>query len=283
MKNGINYISLAALTIMGDAFLCLKFSGNLANDLIALLLVTLISVASSLGLRYAFSRLKSIRNTLYLTLSILGILALITIAVFTLKNFSVYAAKTMLQAKDIFLPFVSMAVLSLFLAISGKKVLLKLATLVLPIALAIIIFLFAFSVQFMSSKYFIPYRMPSGGLLKSFCPLLLSLVPSVLPIILFSKKESIKNIFSALAIGIGGVAVGLLNVLGIFGSEFAATLTYPYSVSVGTASMGEIFSRLDGFFYAVLFFTTLIKVGICIYCTKELISFTVHKISAKKI
>lgn len=281
MKNRINYISLAALTVIGDAFLCLKFSGNLANDLVALVLATLVTVLLALALNYAFIRFKRIKANLYLPLAILGILALITTAVFTLKSFSFYAAKTMLQANDIFLPFVTLAALSLFLAVSGKKVMSKLATLVLPIALGIILFVFAFSVQFMSVKYFIPYRIPSGGMLKAFCPLVLSLAPSVLPIILLSKGKGVKSIASALTVGIGGVAIGMLNVLGIFGSEFAATLSYPYSVSVGTASMGEIFSRLDGFFYALIFFTTLIKVGICIYCTKTLISSLILKISAK--
>jgi hypothetical protein len=47
--------------------------------------------------------------------------------------------------------------------------------------------------------------------------------------------------------------------LGIFGGDFASNLSYPYSQAVSTASMGEIFSRLDGFLYATCFFTTIIK------------------------
>ena len=55
-----------------------------------------------------------------------------------------------------------------------------------------------------------------------------------------------------------------INVLGIFGSEFAATLRYPYAIAVSSAATGEIFSRLDGFFYIICFFCALIKIGAAI-------------------
>ena len=281
MKNGINFISLGALTVMGDAFLCLAFSGNLANDIISFVLASVITIALALTLKFALAHSHKIKTAFYVTAQMFGILVLVTTAAFTLKNFADYAAKTMLQAKDIFLPFVALAVLALYLAKGSKKVILKLATVALPVMLLIIAFIFTFSVQFMSVKYFIPHKMPNAQIKTSLFPLLLSLAPSVLPIILFGKGEKSKNIFFSLAIGLSAVAVCFFNVLGIFGSEFASTLSYPYSVSVSTSSMGEIFSRLDGFFYAALFFTTLTKVGICVYCTKDVLSDIICKISNK--
>lgn len=77
---------------------------------------------------------------------------------------------------------------------------------------------------------------------------------------------------SAITIGvmIGALVllVCALSVVFLFGEEFSAVIKYPFSEAVSTATIGKLFARLDIFIYFVFFFSSLLKIEVCIFVIK---------------
>lgn len=270
------FICLSSLIIVGDIILCLTFTKNTTDDILGIIAAFILSVAVALLLKKC-TELWNVKQFKYKqTLTVVFLLAadllLVTLAVFAVCNFSKYASNIMLSTKEIFLPFVSLGGLAVLIAFSDKNVLFKLSLLLFPAVVIFIIVMLAFSVQFMNVKYLIPYKAPNGaGFLKTFLPLFLSLVSSAVPMLVLGKENKKRSFALSYLFGIGLLVLCIVNTLGIFGGELAATLSYPYSEAVSTASMGEIFSRLDGFLYATCFFTVIIKASACIFSAVNLL------------
>ena len=280
MKKG--FVCLAVLVFLGDILLKLNFSGNLANDIIGIVGAFILSFLTLFLIKGVVYFVKKgsfgLKNAAGFIFSVLALLFLLTIGVFTLYSFSLFASPVMLSANNIFFPFIAMLLISLLLGLGSKEVFHKLSIITLPIVAVTIIIMAAFSVQFMSVKYFIPYKSADATFIEILFPMYLNLTASLLPLFLFQDKIKAKAFCVSYIIAFLIIGVCVTNVLGIFGSEFASTLSYPYSLAVSTASMGEIFSRLDGFFYAICFFTVLLKTGLCIYSFKVELLKLIHTI-----
>lgn len=278
----INFACLAALCLVGNTLLNIKFTGNTANDIIGVLGSVAASAVTVFFLKWLIGipTAKKLKNTtlFFGAAMFLGLILLASIIVFTLENFSRFAADTMLSVKDIFIPFVSLLAIAMLLGLSEKKILLKLSVIILPLSFIILTAVFLYSIRFMSIKYFIPYKAIDSGWLTTFLPLYLNLTFSSIPLTLAFKNEK-KRVFaySFLAVFII-LALCCATTLGIFGSELASTFSYPYYRAVSSAAMGEIFSRLDGFFYFVCFFTVLLKTATFIYVFKKMFLKLINKI-----
>ncbi len=273
-SNKISFICLAVSGLIGNIFLMVSFTGNSANDILGLILAMLAAVATVLIVKCfcetRFFRVIKSKSFVFGTGIILTLLLLATIIIFTLFSFSRFAAEVMLSATDIFLPFVSVFIIALFLGLCDKKVIFKFSVIILPIVFAIFVLMFAYSVRFMNIKYLTLYKEADSGLLNAFLPIYLNLTSSSVPLLIIGKREK-KRIFTySFILLFLVVGVGFITTLGMFGSELASTLEYPYLSAVSTAAMGEIFSRFDGFFYFSVFFTVIIKMGLCIYSFKEI-------------
>lgn len=271
MKKG--FICLAVITLVADLFLSLKFTGNLASDVIGISSAFVLSALTVLFIKFLLnllykSRLKN-KNLIENSVGFLFLILFLILIVFTLSSFCEFAAPFMLSTKNIFFP--SCLTFLIALLLGGKKdtVLYKISLIILPVTLTTLILIAAFSVQFMDAKYLAVYKLPDASFIKVYLPIYLKLTASAAPLLVFCDKVKYKSLASSYLIAFLVIAVCFINVLGIFGSELASTLNYPYAVAVSTASMGEIFSRLDGFFYAICFFATLIKTGLCVFSFKQ--------------
>ncbi len=270
----INFVCLAALSLLGNSLLTIGFTGNTANDIIGLFTAVFAAMLTALIIkRFCETEIMSyIKKKTYVFGAILILTALLfgLIIIFTIHNFSRFASSVMLLTNNVFFPFISVFAVALFLGLSDKKVLYKLSVIILPLSLIIIVLMFAYSVRFMGAKYLIPHKEADSGFLEAFLPLYLNLTFSSVPLIVIGKKEK-KRVFAySFVLLFVIIGLGITTTLGIFGSELASTLRYPYLSAVSTAAMGEIFSRFDGFFYFSCFFSVLIKVGLCIYSFKEI-------------
>ncbi len=284
-SNKISFICLAVSALIGNVFLMVSFTGNSANDILGLILAMLAAAATVLSAKCfcetRFFKLIKNKSIVFGAEIILTLLLLATIIIFTLFSFSRFAAEVMLSVTSIFLPFVSVFIIALFLGLSEKKVIFKFSVIILPIVFAIFVLMFAYSVRFMNIKYLALYKEADSGLLSAFLPLYLNLTSSSVPLLIIGKREK-KRIFTySFVILFLVVGIGFITILGMFGSELASTIKYPYLSAVSTAAMGEIFSRFDGFFYFSVFFTVIIKIGLCVYSFKEIFSkflnFTIEK------
>lgn len=269
-----NFICLAALSLLGNSLIIMRFTGNAANDILGLISAVFASAATALIIKLVCqTHFKDYikRKTIVLGGGlILTALLLAAVIIFTVYNFSQFASNIMLNTQNIFFPFVSVSAVAVFLGLSGKKVLYKLSAIILPLTFIIIILMFAYSVRFMDNKYFIPYKKADGGFLDAFLPFYLNFTFSSVPLLIIGKSEK-KRIFTySFIILFVVIGIGFITTLGVFGSELASTLRYPYLSAVSTAAMGEIFSRFDGFLYFISFFSVLIKTGLCVFLLKEI-------------
>ena len=187
----------------------------------------------------------------------------------------------MLKTQKVWLPFLAMAAIGIYLGLSDKKTIYKTSFVLLAVTAALIVIIACFSVQFMSAKYLLPHKAPTLSSFSGFLPLYFSLSTALLPVVLSAKNK--RAFFSPLLVFSLLFAVCIFNVLGMFGSEFASVLNYPYAVAVSTAATGDIFSRLDGFFYMICFFAALIKIGATVYAIKEIVTKFICRTKPKKI
>lgn len=252
---------LLGVAVLLDSVLSLKCTGNLTDDIIGITLAVVLSYLTALIIRKVYKY----------TFGKAAVLPFILVAaVVTLFTFSDFAAKVMLGGTGLLLPFFSMLALALYLGVSEKKVLYKISAVTAVISAALFIIIFSFSVRFMSVKYLLSYKTTDGSVLKIFLPLYLSL--SLAFLILAVIGNSVREMLCSASLFAGLFALVTVNALGIFGSELASTLSYPYATAISTAATGEIFSRLDGFFYLISFFCALIKTGAAVYVFKDTLS-----------
>ncbi len=255
IKSGGVFLGVAVLL---DSVLSLKFTGNLTDDIIGI----------ALAVSLSFLTVLLIRKIYNYTFGKVAVLPFILGAVFvTLLGFSSFASSVMLGGGSLLLPFLSMLIIAVYLGMCEKKVLYKISAVAAIISAALFIIIFCFSIRFMSIKYLIPYKTVDGWILKTFLPLYLNL--SLAFLILAVIGNSIKELLTSASVFAGLFVLVTVNALGIFGSELASTISYPYATAISTAATGEIFSRLDGFFYLICFFCALIKTGAAVYAFKE--------------
>lgn len=280
-------LCLFSLIVVGDIILCFSFTKNTTDDIIGILSAFILSTTTVVILKKITELWKNksfkYKQTITVAVMLFACLLLVLVALFTVYNFSSYAANIMLSTNELVLPFISFAALATVIAFSHKNVLMKLSLILFPAVLVLIIVMFGFSVQFMNVKYLIPYKAPDDfGFIKTFLPLYLSLTASSVPMLVIGRENKKRSFALSYLLGIGLLILCLINTIAIFGGELAATLEYPYSYAVSTASMGEIFSRLDGALYAVCFFTGIVKTSACIFAALCLLRSLIQKILSPK-
>ena len=283
MTESVNrrFICLSSLIVLGDMILGLKFTRNTSDDVVGLvsafLLVFIIVLFAKKLYDFYIKKSFKYKDLVDGVLIFLLIIISLTVGIFTVYNFSKYAAEIMLLEKNIFLPFVSFLVLGIFLGLCHKNVLLKISLLLFPLVLIFIILIFSYSVQFMNIKYLLPYKEISFRVADTFVPYFLNLLFSLVPIIVIGAENKRSSFAIGIGLGFFCLSICIINVLAVFGGELASTLNYPYSDAVSTATMGEIFSRMDGFLYASCFFSAFIKVSSCCYSVKYLLKKIITK------
>ena len=80
------------------------------------------------------------------------------------------------------------------------------------------------------------------------------------------KKKKAPLIWLIAKILIGGAAI-------VFGSDFAGKLKYPYASAISTVTLGNLFTRMDGFAYLIFFASVIVKITVCI----KIIAFCIIK------
>ncbi len=279
--DSIKFICLGTLTLLGETVLTLSFSTNTANDILGVFLAFLLAACVVFLTRKLISvwarKNFKYKRPLSIAVSLFFALLFFTVALFTVYEFSRYAAQVMLSVGNMLLPFVSFSLIALLYA-RGKKQLFKTALLLFPVAVIIILLIFGFSLPFMSLKYLIPYKYPTVELAKSFFPLFSAITLSALPLMVLCKKQSGKAFSGVFLIAFILLSAITVNVIALFGSELASTLSYPYSEAVSTATLSHIFSRMDGFLYALSVFTCLIKTSVCVKAGYYLLKSSLQKI-----
>lgn len=283
-----NFIFLMALSLVGEGFLVFSFSSSAASDIVGVAAAVLLCIVAVLAVRILaeFYAKKQFRNKVIIScvISFLFCTVMILAAFNTAYKFSKYAATVMLPKGWTLLPFGVILFLSVITAVQNKKVLLKLGLVLFIVSAIFILLMFCFSLPFMNVKYLVPYKNfsfpDSIDIFKNFS---LSLLPVVLPAVVLGKEEKKRGLLTAFILGGGVLFLCFVNTLAVFGSEFAATLSYPYSSAVSTAEFGELFYRMDEFLYAAGFFSSFAKISTFLTATFILLKEVIYKIILRKI
>ena len=262
-------LPLISLTLLGDAVLIMKFSGNLADDIIAVFSAVVLSLFSALILKRFYK---------YTAVKFVFIVLIILSALFTVLNFSLFASEAMLKGEDMVFPFVIFSALVFYLGLTDKKVICKTALVSGALTALLIIAITVLSIRFMSAKYLLPHSLPELSASKTFTSVYFSLTAAFVPILTVIKK--MRELISPAIAFAFLFTLGLITPLGHFGSEYAATLSYPYAVAVSSAAQGDVFSRLDGLFFFSCFFTCLTKAAVCIYALRQIYIQLISKIKS---
>ncbi len=283
----IGFAFAAATVLLGDLLLRLDFSGNALSDLLGFALAVLASFATLLLLKGGVSYIQQngvkFGSALSLGADISAFLLLLLSALYTVWNFSAFAGERMLKTDSVLLPFVTFALLTLSFVFLGKKTIYKLGVILFPLVALIIVAVFVFSLRFMSIKYLIPYKaLEIKETTHMFMPAFCSLVSAVIPLAFFEDKNGRGGLKTGFFLGCAGVITALINVIGIFGSELASLREYPYPDAISVASMGDSFSRMDGFIYLACFFTCFLKAGMAFFAAGQIARKRVEKILYQK-
>ncbi|MBO5872825.1 MAG: GerAB/ArcD/ProY family transporter [Clostridia bacterium] len=281
------FISLIASVAVGDFVLRISFSNSITSDLVGILSACLLSVLAAVLLKSAldFYKKKSFKYKPLCSgiIMLSSAVPLVWTSLSSASNLSRYAENVMLKSGSSILYFISILVLAVFVAFQHRNVTLKLGLVLFPIIAIFVLLMFALSVQFMNLKYIVPYSALSvGSVWKTFSESAVCLFSAFIPSLILGNTAKKRHFAIAFAIASSIIIVCFLNTALIFGAELSSTLEYPYSQAVSTASFGHIFSRMDGFLYAVCFFTSFLKTGVCLLCAIELVKRALGSIFFQK-
>lgn len=281
MKKSVStgLIGLVALGVTGDFIISLPLSSDDGSDILGMLIAIVFSFAAILAVYQPLCRLfaldpKSLPITGRASLAVLYILALaflLGMTVCTLMEFAEYASAIVLQQVHKGVIFAVATITAALIAGKGMIALSKCAAILMIVSAVLVVAIFLFSIPKMSLKYIIPNGLPDIG--SAFHTALAvyfrSFASIMLPIsVIGASVKGIRSVIFGNAVGAGFVMLCVLNTLLVFGGGFASKLPYPYTSAVSTVSLGDIFSRMDGFLYVTVFFTCIMKLAVTLYGIK---------------
>ncbi len=283
-------VLICALALFGEVSLTVRYSSNLVSDLLgfaaALLLIS--GAFFTLPLFTRASQKIPFCASVFFKGAVLILSALISLllAFSSALTFSRFAADFMRPLFGSVFVLVCLAVFCAFAATQKISLLGKLAIILLPLSAVFLFFILSFSVGFMDIKYLIPYKAPDFSLIRhTFSSVVLVCLPTVVPLSVTAGRLSKAQKVASFIIFTVLLTLCFISPLALFGSEFSSTLSYPYSFAVGTAAIGDIFSRLDPLFYSVAFFSCFFKAALSLkafllfmekfFC--EILNFSIEK------
>ena len=96
-------------------------------------------------------------------------------------------------------------------------------------------------------------------------------------VLIFQKKggedkDFLKSTTFGVLIGGALLTVAVANSVLSFGENYSAKLDFPYSYAISTFSVGNLFTRLDGFAYLIILTLNFLKGALCILSCEYLLS-----------
>lgn len=261
------YICLASLAVFGNGAFAAEFISSDGVELISLGLALILTVATLYFSLKAAAFFKNKTNSAKSRLSlpiifISGILCILA-AVYSLENLIEICANTLAKEISAGLIILSLILTVVAIVASKQKVLLKFSVLLLPLCLALILFIFLMSFPYMSIKYLEIKSFPeiSPLITATVKRFVFGFLPVCLPLAVLCLDKPLSAVAGG-AIGSGLVILTAVNTVLIFGSQFASELSYPYAEAVSAVSVGELFSRMDAALYPICFFPGIIRVSV---------------------
>jgi len=201
----------------------------------------------------------------------------------------IISVSTLIDNLTVFTEFINIFVLSetpkyiiallfiftvIYITLSRIEAFYKFTFLAFVVSSVIIVILFLVSIPRFDIKNIIILSFPKlKNLYEQALPFFKNISFSVLilPFFHFLVAEKTTKKHSVYGVIAGNILIifTLLNSVLIFGSRLAGKIEYPYSEAIGTVTVGDIFTRMDGFSYFVFFFSCLTEACVCILIIKK--------------
>ena len=263
-------LCLAALFVFGESALYIPYT-NAGNGV----LVSLVIAALSGTLLYffwyfsasRFFELKKKSISLYVYCLVLSGAA-VFVSGLTAFGFIKYLSKEILIKSPRFFLVLILAALVFFAVKCGEKALSKFSVLTFVFCVLCIIIMFAVSSRNFNKEYL--SDAVKGSLGDIFGQGLTVFVKVFLDTAVFAAFSRFAFSGKGLKYDVWGIVIGsilialcLINGVLTFSLKTATELKFAYSYSIGVISVGNLFTRMDGFTYFVFFFSCLVKTAIC--------------------
>lgn len=272
-ETGKHLLSLAALTVLGDAVLILPGKGSgkylFLGAATAIALTFFLYGAGVFLLDFLLKR----KDRIYAKV-IFAIFAFPTAAyaffcgVLCCRRFVRFASAILLPHTHMIWIFLIFAAVVVTLVFKPDEVLLKFslpAFAVCGVGIALLLFLSA--KDFKVSNIAI-YALPDAGtLMRETVPFFKSITAPALLIpvyhAVYEKRIVPGACFSGLAAGSLLLIACFADCLLLFGVALSARFDYPLYSAVSTVTVGPLFTRMDGVIYGLFFLTALVKTVLC--------------------
>ncbi len=178
-----------------------------------------------------------------------------------------FISQTLLRNTPKILILLPLVFAVLVFAAASDLMLFKFSVLLGIFSVTAVIFFAFFTAKDFNADSIIIKSLPSGNvILTQTIPYLKSVTLPSLLLGFYAKttKSPKKFAFGGLFCGNLLLAVCILNSVLLFGSDFAGKLKYPYASAISTVTLGNLFTRMDGFAYLIFFASVIVKITVCI-------------------
>lgn len=270
----VHTLFLSALFVLGNAIITFPKNGADNNTFLGFLvaffvsLVLAVPVCKSVDSLFFSERIqnKKIISVLY----VIAAVFIIFDAGVCFCDFTDFVTHSILPDASRFLISIALFGVLLCSATRPDSTILKFSLICFVIVAAALLFFFIFSIKNMHIEYIFLLSLPDFyDVMLQTLPYLYGVFLSIITALIYQKMlfGTLKSSRGVGAIAVSGVmfSIALLNSILLFGSQLSGEYKYPYADAISVISVGDLFTRMDGFAYFVFFATCLIKLTVSVF------------------
>ncbi|MBE6729974.1 MAG: hypothetical protein E7568_07080 [Ruminococcaceae bacterium] len=268
-------VFLITVFILGNSVINLPFTKYGGNALLGYILSVLIGIVYIFFCYRAAKINKDSNSYFYKVFLGFFIIYCIFCGLICTRNFITFSDKVILPEVSSFLPSLLFLISLYFLSSVKKEVIIKTALISGLIITVILLLLFIISISNMKfSNIIIKDEISLGKILyecSSYFGLSFSQSIILMPFFMNTNLKTPKNTYiKGFLLGSFLLLVSFLQCILIFGYNLASTLLNPYASAISITTLGNSYTRLEGFSYFIYFASSLIKTAICLRVSVDL-------------
>jgi len=270
----INRICLSSMFLLGSAVLFIPTSSSKKGDFFGFFIAFSLSIVLYFLWSFLADKYYNLNNKIAIYIFSFFVFSFCSLAVcITVKNFISYMWGEVFPESSKFLILSVFTAILIFISLKSELSLTKFSVLAFVFCFLSIVILFfvsfdnfspVFAKGLLSGKIKDVLKSASGYFTRVFlCPFVFAV---------FSRFASWKNNkrpdFIGFLLGFLMLCLCYLNSALIFSVSYAAELKFAYPLSISVVSVGNLFARMDGFAYFIIFFSCILKSAVAIMAVK---------------
>lgn len=270
----VHTLFLSALFVLGNAIITFPKNGADDNTFLGFLIAFVVSLILAIPICKAVDYLffsERIQNKKIITVIYVIASAFIVFdAAVCFGDFTDFVTHSILPDASRLLISIVLLLVLLWSATRPDSTILKFSLFSFVVVAAVLVFFFIFSIKSMHIEYIFLLSLPDfHDVILQTLPYLYGVFLSTITTLIYQKMlfGALKPSRGVVAIAVSGVmfSIALLNSILLFGSQLSGEYKYPYADAISVVSIGDLFTRMDGFAYFVFFATCFIKLTVSVF------------------